>query len=294
MFLVFIAPALLVFLWVIMSAWLLELTKEKKSLVAQKIHIAHYFGYTQIKNQAQEIGWNIGTKEFLGIILFATGIGLMLATVFKNPLIIFAGMVTGYYLPRYLLQRMKKHQRMSLMMSIPDFGRLLIARLIDHHSIVRAFEITQQDLTGPIKVMVEEFVKDVGVGIGIPRALQNLKAKVGFRKFNTFVETLLLAHQEGYSTEALRAMEKAMEAIELDLKAIEIIQVTTRKKKRELLYIVIAAWAFPFLLSFMNSDNVNIYVDTLQGKILMLSYILCTLFVLMKGEEYLSLKLEEL
>lgn len=291
---VFVAPALFVFLWVLLAAWLLGLAKNNRSLVARKIHVAHYFGYAQVKNQAQEIGWNLGAKEFFGIILFAIAIGFALATIFRNPLIIFAGIVAGYYLPRYLLQRMKKHQRMSLMMSVPDFGRLLNARLIDHHSIVRAFEITHQDLTGPIKTMVEEFVKDVGVGIGIPQALENLKAKVGFRKFNTFAETLLIAHQEGYSEEALRAMEKAMEAIELDLKAIEVIQFTTRKKKRELFYVVIAAWIFPVLLSFMNADNANIYLDSVAGKILMFSYIISTLLVLMKGEEYLSLKLEEL
>ncbi len=285
-------PTALAFLWAVLAAWLL--VGSRKSVVEKKVNLAHYFGYRQVSDQARDIGWNISSKEFLAIVIFAVGIGVLLAILFNNPLIIVAGIVAGYYLPQLIITRFKKHQRMSLMVTIPDFGRILIARLVDHHSIVKAFEVAQNDVVGPMKTLAEEFVKDVGVGIGVQQALDNLKAKISFRKFNIFVETLLIAHQEGYSTEALKAMEKAMEAIENDVKAIEVLQITTRKKKRELLAVVFASWAFPIILSFMNTTNANIYLDTFSGKVLMFCYIISTMFVLIKGEDYLNLKLEEL
>jgi Flp pilus assembly protein TadB len=287
------APPVLISIWFICSILLISKPR-RTNTVRQKLNLAGYFGYGKVSSQAKEIGWDISTKEFLGIVLFAIIVGMIFAALFKNPLIIPAGLGAGFYLPRYLIQKYKKRQRMAMMIAIPDFGRILIARLIDHHSIIKAFEISQKDISGPMQVMVEEFVKDTGVGMGVQPALENLKKKAAFRKFNTFVETLLIAHQEGYSSEALKAMEKAVEAIENDVKAIETLPITTRKKKRELWYVVLASWAFPVLLSFMNSTNANIFFDTLYGKLLIFSFIICTLFVLIRGEEYLSLKLEEL
>ncbi|GAB4263856.1 type II secretion system F family protein [Thermincola ferriacetica] len=287
-----IIPALFIFFWVIMAGSLL--LDRKKSTVRRQLNLVHYFGYSQVSDQAKDAGWNITTKEFLAIVLFAIGIGLVLALIFKNPLIIVAGVVAGYYLPRFIVQRYKKRERMALMVAIPDFARILIARLVDHHSIVKAFEMTQKDCFEPMKTLAQEFVKDVGVGIGVQLALENLKVKVSYRKFNTFIETLLLAHQEGYSTEALAAMKKAVESIESDIKAIEALQITTRKKKRELFSVVIASWLFPVVLSFMNTDNTNIFLDTFSGKVLIFLYIISTMVVLIKGEDYLSLKLEEL
>jgi len=128
----------------------------------------------------------------------------------------------------------------------------------------------------------------------VKQALENMKAKIAFRKFDTFMETLLIAHQEGYSTEALRALEKAVEAIENDIKAVQMLEITSVKKKKELLYVILASWCFPVLLSFMNTGNINVYLDTPYGKILMFSYIISTLLVLLKGEEYLSLRIDEL
>ena len=183
---------------------------------------------------------------------------------------------------------------MAMMVCIPEFGRLLTARLLDHHSITRSFETVQADISGPVKPLIEEFIKDVGVGLGVLTALNNLKAKVAFRKFDTLAETLFIAHREGYSNEALRALEKAVEAIENDVKAIEALQLKVKKKKRDLFYVVIASWAFPVVLSSMNTGNTSIFLDTLTGKLLIFSYLLSTFWVLIKGEEYLGLKLEEL
>lgn len=289
---IYAIPALLVLIWVLTAAALL--LKPQRRLIKKKINLAKYFGYNQVSLEAKDLGWNITTKEFLGIVVFAILTGLILAIVFRNPLIIAAGLMAGYYTPRFVVQRFKKHERMALMNSIPDFGRILTARLVDHHSIVKAIEITQKDITGPMKPIAADFVKDVGVGLGVEPALENVKAKVSYRKFSTFIETLLIAHQEGYSAEALRALEKSIEAVENDVKAIEALQIATRKKKRELMYVVFAAWLFPVVLSFMNTDNANIYLDTLAGKILMFCYIVSTIIVLIKGEDYLSLKLEEL
>jgi len=282
----------LVFSWVLLAAFLLM--PPKKNRIINKISLARYFGYDRVSTLAKEAGWNISSKEFWGIVIFAVLTGLLLAAVFMNPLIIVSGIVAGYYFPRILIQKYRKRRRMAMISSIPEFGRILAARLIDCHSIVRAMETTQNDISGPVKTISEEFVKDIGVGLGVQPALENMKSKAGFRKFNTLAETLLIAHREGYSSEALRAIEKAVEAIENDVKAIELLHIATRKKKQELLCVVLASWAFPVILSFMNTDNVNIYLDTPAGKILMFSYIISTLLVLTKGEEYLSLRLEEL
>ncbi len=285
-------PPVLILIWFWLIYLLFIKTGNHKGSI--RYNLDRLMGYHNVRAYAGAAGWNITSREFWGIVIFAVATGLLLAVAFKNPLIIVAGILAGFYLPRFMIRRYRKRQQTALLNAVPDFGRILTARLVDHHSIVRAFEIIENDVTEPIKTLAADFLKDAGVGIGIPQALENLKARVAFRKFDTLVETLLIAHYEGYSPEALRAMEKAVEAIESDIRAVETLEITSAGKKRELLYIILASWAFPVILSFMNTGNANVYLDTVPGKILMFSYLVSTLFVLIKGEEYLSLKLDEL
>ncbi|WP_418790310.1 type II secretion system F family protein [Phosphitispora sp. TUW77] len=288
---ILLLPPLLTLSWVCLVYYLFILNSNKLN-INRKLN--HLMGYHKVSTYVGTTGWNITSREFWGIVIFAVGSGLLLSALFKNPLIILAGILAGYYLPRLMIHRYRKRRQAALLTSIPDFGRILTARLVDHHSIVKAFEIIQNDVTEPVKTLAADFLKDTGVGMGIPQALENLKARVALRKFDILAETLLIAHYEGYSSEALLAMEKAVEAIENDIKAVDMLEITSAKKKKELVYIVLASWAFPVILSFMNTGNVNVYLDTIPGKILMFSYLVSTLFVLIKGEEYLSLSLEEL
>jgi len=286
-------PPVLVLSWLCLVYWLF-IKKNNDDKLNIRHRLNRLMGYHNISAYAGTAGWNLTSREFWGIVIFAVTTGLLLSAAFRNPLIILAGILAGYYLPRFMIRRYRKRQQTALLTAIPDFGRILTARLVDHHSIVRAFEIIQNDVSEPVKTLAADFLKDTGVGMGIEQALENLKARVAFRKFDILVETLLIAHHEGYSSEALRAMEKAVEAIENDIKAVEILEITSAKKKKELIYIVLASWAFPVILSFMNTGNANVYLDTVPGKILMFSYLVSTLFVLIKGEEYLSLRLDEL
>jgi hypothetical protein len=284
--------ASLMFIWVILTWWLIFHNKVKRR--DRNAMLEKYLKFQQIKKEAKEAGWDITINEFLAMVVFSMVVGVILAIFFKNPLIIFAGILIGYYLPRFIIQKIRKNQRMSILITIPDFGRILIARLLDHPSIITAMEITQHDIQGYIKEAVINFIKDVGVGRGVEEALDIMSIKIGFRKFNTFVETLLIAHQEGYSKQALRALEKCIEGIENDVKAIETIELTTKKKRRDLTIGVLAAWAIPALLSFMNTDNSNVFLDTIPGKVLIFSYIIASVYALIKGDEYLSIKIEEL
>ena len=88
-------------------------------------------------------------------------------------------------------------------------------------------------------------------------------------------------------------MEKAIEAIEFDLRAIEKVKQVSKKKQN--LYTALGvSWSFIPILSLLRNSEVNIYLETVPGRILVLLYVLASLYIMVKGEEYLSLNLDEL
>jgi hypothetical protein len=92
----------------------------------------------------------------------------------------------------------------------------------------------------------------------------------------------------------MKALDKAVEAIEFDLRAIEKVKEQSKLKKKKLYTSLGTAWLFPLILSFVNTGQTNVYMNTISGKILILMYVLGSLYVFCKGEEYLSLNLDEI
>ena len=151
-------------------------------------------------------------------------------------------------------------------------------------------EIVDQE----IKHIFDAFLRDVALGGSVREALINLKGRVNYRKFDLYVEHLLYAHYEGFTVTAINALDKAVQAIEFDLRAVQIVQEQSREKKKKLYLTLLIAWFFPLILSFVSVGETNVYLYTLPGKMVISAYVLGTIFVYVKGEEYLSLNFDDL
>lgn len=295
-FIIPLITALLFSIWFLILVFVVikpfEHTPKKNK---KEFNIIKYLELEKIEEEAQSAGWNISKKEFLMLVSFAVILGSLLAVLTKNPLILIAGLVTGYYLPRFMLEKYKRGQKEVLLKALPDPLRMMVSRLPDFGNITKAIEVTQRENAEPIiNELFDNYIKDIAVGANVIDALNNMKRQVNLKNFDSFIENLILAHEEGFTDNALRALEKSIEVMENNLTAIETVKIQSKKKKKNLYVATATAWFFPVILSAMHTGEQNIYLNSLPGKILMFLFVLGTIYNIVKSEDYLSLRLEEL
>lgn len=267
---------------------------EQKAVGGAKLNLAKILGYEAISKEAETSGGQLSTKEFLSLVFVSFSIGGIIALAIGNPFYILGGIVAGFYLPRFIVMQVRQKNRFTLLEELPDSLRIITARLMDYGSIPNAVEASLPDLADYLKACFQELLRSVSVGIPLEQAVYELSERIMLRKFTDYCEKLVMAHREGFNSEAIKSLEATINAIDEDLMAIKTLEINSKRDKQNLLMVVAMAWFFPIVLSFMNSANQNIFLDSLLGQILMFSFFIATIITLVKGEEYLSLKLDEL
>ncbi len=249
----------------------------------------------KLQQQAKGVGWKVTTEECLLLLTLNLFLTLMAAVITHNAFILLGGFLIGFYLPRFLIERQRQKLRYHLISKLVDPLRLLLSRLPEQENITRAMEMTRDEIADlEIREIFNSFLRDITLGSSVRDALLNLKTQVNFRKFDLYVEHLLYAHYEGFTKEAIEALDKAVQAIEFDLRAIRKAEERSRDKKRKLHLILLLAWFFPLILSFVSTHEQNVYLHTLPGKIIIFAFVMGTVFVYIKGEEFLSLNFDDL
>lgn len=282
-------------LWLVL-AYLLFLHEPRNAVLMWNKKTSWYtVFFKSLLTESSNIGWHIGYKEWIIIIGFCTTLVFIISLVSQNFFILIVLFFIIYYLPRFLITKIKQAKRINMLKKLPDPLRQFVSRLPDQENVVLAAEKSLFGISDPdIKELFLNFVKDASLGTSIQEALVNMKERVSLRKFDTFVDFLIQAHYEGFSQESMSALGKAIEAIEFDLRAIEKVKEKSKSQKTKLYLALGTAWLFPFILSFASTAGSNVYIQTIPGKILILLYFVGTIIVYIKGEEYLSLCLEEL
>lgn len=239
--------------------------------------------------------WKIARKEFIMFCFITAICTLGLSLTLENPLLPGAGFITGIFLPPYLLARKRYQNRLHMLTNLTDPLHLLVSRLPDQQNLTKTIEITRDEVSDPnIHRLLDGYVKDVGICGSTQEALYSLGKEVGWRKFDIFLENLVLAHHEGFTGQAISALSKSVQAMEEDLQAIEKVRMQSAARKKKLYFSLGIAWLFPLILSLSNTGHNNVYLHTWPGKVLIFFYAVCTPLIFVKGEEYLSLKLEEI
>lgn len=253
-------------------------------------------GLDKYKNKAEEeLGQQVDKRALLFVFLVTGSITLLILLLTKNAMVLLAGIFIGMYLPWFLLERKRKNTRYRLISKLTDPLRLIISRLPEQENITRVIESTLVEIEDKrIRELFSSFVSDISLGMSVRDALANMQKEVSLRKFDVFAQNLVQAHYEGFTLQARKALDKAVEAIELDLRAVEKVREQSKNKKRKLYISLGTVWFFPLILSLVNTNEQNVYFSTLPGKLLILIYVISTVFIYVKGEEYLSINLEDL
>lgn len=268
------------------------LTNNKNKI---KYNLVQTLKLDNYQEEAAAAGWQVSKKELLIFICMSIIITLLVSILTNNPLVLIVGLIAGIYFPNFIITKKRKARKMVLISKLTDPLRMLLSRIPDQQNITRVIEIIKDETTDEsIKQIFTNYLSEVAIGGSVRDALLGMKQDVRLRKFDVFIEHLLQAQYEGFTPNAMKALDKTVEAIEFDLRAIEKVKEQSKLKKKQLYTTLGTTWLFPPILSFVNTGHTNIYLNTVAGKILILMYFLATLYIVEKGEEYLSLKLDEL
>jgi hypothetical protein len=231
--------------------------------------------------------------------ILCTGIALMgagmLALWIHNPLLLISGFAAGIYLPKFFLNMRRRSKRLSLMEKLVDPLRILISRIPDQGNLVRVLDQVRKEVRDEsLREMLDGVLRDIGLGGGIQEALMRWRHQIDLRKFDTFIDLLIQAHLDGWTEPALKALDKAVEAMEWDSRASGTVKEKSRSKKKQLYGALAVSWVFPPVLSMVGIGAGNVYLDTLPGKLLIFAYFIGSIYVMIQGEDYLSLNVDEL
>jgi hypothetical protein len=219
----------------------------------------------------------------------------MLSLWIHNPLLLISGFAAGIYLPKFFLNRRRRSKRLSLMEKLVDPLRILISRIPDQGNLVRVLDQVRKEVRDEsLREMLDGVLQDLGLGGGVQEALTRWRRQIDLRKFDTFIDLLIQAHLDGWTEPALKALDKAVEAMEWDIRAIGMVKEKSRSKKKQLYGALAVSWVFPPVLSMVGVGTGNVYLDTLPGKLLIFAYFAGSIYVMVQGEDYLSLNVDEL
>lgn len=249
----------------------------------------------RIRKQAEQAGVAWGGKETkaIWIVSLTSACGLYFLT--GNLMLFGAGWLVMLALPRIIIYDRKNRRRLETLMVLTDSLRQLLARLPDQGSLSRAMEmVVESDGRGVNTFILRQVLESLRLGSNVADAVGLWQSMVGIKKFDHVAETLIQANQDGWTPAALKALDKSVEGLEADLRAIQVVAQKAASRKRQLDLALATSWSFPLILSMMDTGQKNLYFYSFPGKLLMFAYIAVSLYVLVKGQEYLSLNVDEL
>ncbi|MDR1194183.1 MAG: type II secretion system F family protein [Peptococcaceae bacterium] len=249
----------------------------------------------RINSRASQAGVSWGSRETKLIWLFSLGVACGLYFLTGNLLLFGAGWLLMLILPSLIIDSRRRQQRLASLTALTDCLRQLLARLPDQGSLSRALEMVLESSGDRESTLIMGQVLDeLRLGSSVREAIGLWQNKVGLKKFDHVAETMIQANKDGWTPAALSALDKSVQALEADLRAVLLAAQKSVSKKRQLYTTLLTSWSFPVILSLMNTGQKNIYLHTLAGKILIFAYVAFSLYVVVKGQEYLSLNVEEL
>ncbi|ALP37968.1 hypothetical protein ASL14_19035 [Paenibacillus sp. IHB B 3084] len=256
--------------------------------------LSQMFGYENIRKEAEDAGWSLSSKEFISIIVFSIIVVVLIAIFIGNYFFIALGIVLCFTLPRAIVLKIKRKIRQNVLFDLPANLRLFISKLADFPNIQKALENALPDMSGVTKPIFEQASNQLRVGFPLERVLDDVMGELRIRKMEDFMDKLLLTQMEGFHARSLESLRETVEEISEDIQQIQELEIGAKRKRRDLFLISIMAWMMPILLSFMNTGNSNVFLNTTFGQVYIVSFAAATLFSISKGDDFLSLNLDKL
>lgn len=286
----------LLVIWAVAFKMIMPKASKPKSAFRdkQQSRLMNLLGYEKVKNEAATDGYSISVKEFSVISIFALATGFIIAVILHNYFFIVVGVALAYLLPRYVILRMKRSRREEKLFELPDNLKTFTSKLIDFPSVQSALEKAIPDLHGTTKSVFEVILADLKTGFPLESVLEQAKKEMKISRFSEYCEKLLVAQEQGFHDQAIKSLKETTREFSEDNLIVKDLFIKSKKDRKNLYQVMVMAWAIPIALSTFNITNVNIFLDTVVGQIYIVVFVILTVFVFVKADEWLAVNIDNL
>lgn len=138
----------------------------------------------------------IRIAAMLGVPLVLIALGTFVS-IFSSPLTWVLGLVLGYWLPRYWLNRRKSKRLKAFNSNLADTIMLLANSLRSGSSFLQAVEMIVRETQPPISTEFSRVIREVNLGLPLDDALANLARRVRSDDLDLMTTAIAIHHTVG-------------------------------------------------------------------------------------------------
>ncbi len=138
-------------------------------------------------------------SEFLTFTLLSTlGVGLLAYLLYYRSAIMgLAGAVVGFFLPRFYVKTVQQRRLKAFNNQLADAITFIANSLRAGNSLLQAMENVAKEMPPPISEEFGRVVYEVGIGLSIPQALNNMVRRVKSEDLDLMVTAIIIQHEVG-------------------------------------------------------------------------------------------------
>jgi tight adherence protein B len=136
----------------------------------------------------------LGSIIGVPVLLFILGFFL---PALQNPLALLIGMLVGFMLPRFWLNRRKNGRLNAFNKQLPDTITLIANALRAGSSFLQAIELVVRESRPPISVEFSRVIREVNLGLPFEQALENMVRRVRSDDLELMATAISIQHQVG-------------------------------------------------------------------------------------------------
>ena len=136
----------------------------------------------------------LGSIVGVPVLLFILGFFL---SALQSPLALLVGMLIGFMLPRFWLNRRKNGRLNAFNKQLPDTITLLANALRAGSSFLQAIELVVRESRPPISTEFSRVIREVNLGLPFEQALENMVRRVRSDDLELMATAISIQHQVG-------------------------------------------------------------------------------------------------
>ena len=136
----------------------------------------------------------LGSIVGVPVLLFILGFFL---SALQSPLALLVGMLIGFMLPRFWLNRRKNGRLNAFNKQLPDTITLIANALRAGSSFLQAIELVVRESRPPISVEFSRVIREVNLGLPFDVALENMVRRVRSDDLELMATAISIQHQVG-------------------------------------------------------------------------------------------------
>ena len=136
----------------------------------------------------------LGSIVGVPVLLFILGFFL---SALQSPLAVLVGMLIGFMLPRFWLNRRKNGRLNAFNKQLPDTITLIANALRAGSSFLQAIELVVRESRPPISVEFSRVIREVNLGLPFEQALENMVRRVRSDDLELMATAISIQHQVG-------------------------------------------------------------------------------------------------